>query len=151
MDYLWIAIDPDRNFYGHPFLPAGYDSTAIGCDEVDGPGLNEPIWPVLFDTFEGLSPVIITDEMMEVFDGCADYIVAADLWRSVFPAEERTFMVAGIWSDYEVAAQNNVLVFPREVRTQKVPADWGDNAIPVKQDTMVFSSETRTHIVRKAG
>lgn len=64
------------SLYGHPVLPTGYNSTDNDGDEVDGPGVNGPIIPIYADTFEPLVVMIITEEMLEVFDGCADYVVA---------------------------------------------------------------------------
>jgi len=121
MDYRWIADDPYRSYFGHPYLPAGYDSMSIGTDEVNAPGENWPVWPVYYDTFIGLSVVIMTDSMQQVFDtGCPDLIVPCENWTTVLPHEEHTLVIRPDWYEREVASQNNVLVFPREVRTQEV-------------------------------
>jgi hypothetical protein len=85
--------DPWLSYFGHPLLPAGYNSAAINGDEFDGAGVNERISPVLFDTFIGLEILIITADMLEVFEGCADLIIAS---------------------------QNNVINFPEEVRTVEI-------------------------------
>ncbi len=79
------------DFYGHPVLPTGYNSTENDGDEIDGAGVNDSIIPVWTDMFVPLTVLVITDDMMAVFDGCADYVVPC---------------------------QNNVITFRREVRTQ---------------------------------
>lgn len=67
-------------------LPAGYNSWENNGDEVDGPGANEPIWPMLFDTFFPLGPFILTDEMTSFFDTqCPDYVV---------PCENNTIVIS---------------------------------------------------------
>jgi hypothetical protein len=77
----------------HPILPAGYNSWMINGDEVDGAGVNEPVSPLLFDTFVGLRVVILTEEMLEVFEGCADYTVPGQNNVVIFPNEVRTLVV----------------------------------------------------------
>jgi hypothetical protein len=67
--------DPNLSYFGHPILPTGYDSAAMNADEFNGPGINEPVWPTLFDTFEAKEVLIITEDMLEVFDGCADVVI----------------------------------------------------------------------------
>lgn len=121
MDYRWIADDPYRSYFGHPYLPAGYNSMAIGTDEVNAPGENWPVWPVYYDTFIGLEVVIMSDDMMQIFEtGCPDYVVAYENSTSVLPREERTYVIRTDWGEQALQPQNNVLTFPREVRTQEV-------------------------------
>jgi hypothetical protein len=85
--------DPKLSYYGQPILPAGYDSWDLNGDEMNGPGVNEPIWPMLFDTFEPKQIVIMTEELLEVFDGCADYVVPCENTAVVFPAEPETIVI----------------------------------------------------------
>ena len=86
-----MADDIFLNYYGHPLLPTGYNSWENDGDEVNGPGVNEPIWPMLFDTFMPLKVMFITDEMMDIFEtGCPDYIAPCVPNTIVFPTEIRT-------------------------------------------------------------
>ena len=56
----------------HPILPAGFNSDDINGNEFNGAGTNWPVWPWMFDTFQGFVPLIITPEMMAVFLTCPD-------------------------------------------------------------------------------
>jgi hypothetical protein len=73
----------------------GYNSATNNVDEVDGAGVNEPIWPVLFDTFIALTPLIINAAMLDAFDGCADITIAAGNNTIVIPHEPETIMIMG--------------------------------------------------------
>ena len=42
---------------------------------------------MLFDSFEAMEIVIITEEMLEVFKGCADYVVPCDNWSVTIAPE----------------------------------------------------------------
>ena len=77
----------------HPQLPAGINSSSFNGDEFNGAGYNEPIWPVLFDTFEPFVPLIITQPMLAVFDGCADVTIPAEGDTITFPQEVREIMI----------------------------------------------------------
>lgn len=79
----------------HPYLPCGYNSCDNDGDEIDGAGVNEAVWPVLFDTFLPLMPMIVTTEMMDAFDGCADLVIPGLRNTVVIPAESRTLMIVG--------------------------------------------------------
>jgi len=87
-------IDPWLSLYGHPQLPAGYDSWEHNGDEINGAGVNEPVWPYLFDTFVALEVLIINEEMMEIFvTGCPDYVVPGQPNTITFPPEVRTQVI----------------------------------------------------------
>jgi hypothetical protein len=73
----------------------GYNSTTNNDDEVDGAGVNEPIWPVLFDTFSAKTLLIISAGMLEAFDGCADITISAVNDTVVVPHEPETIMIPG--------------------------------------------------------
>jgi hypothetical protein len=78
----------------HPLLPTGYNSWMIDGDEVDGAGVNEPIWPTLFFTFQPMEVMIMTAEMLDVFEtGCADVIISCQPNRIVFGPEVRTLVI----------------------------------------------------------
>lgn len=80
---------------GHPLLHCGYNSTTNNEDELDGAGVNESVWPVLFDSFESLAPLIITEAMLAQFDGCADLTVPAVNDVFMIPYELDTLVVRG--------------------------------------------------------
>lgn len=77
----------------HPMLPAGINSSSYNGDEFNGAGFNEPIWPVLFDTFVPYVPLIITQPMLAVFEGCADITIAAEPNQVTFPTEVREIII----------------------------------------------------------
>lgn len=104
--------------YRHPQLPAGYNADDIDGDEVDGAGTNWSIVPAYVETFMPLEVIIITKEMLAVFDGCPDYVVPPVDNVIVFPCEEKTVAVPADFQDYFPASPNNVITFPREQRTQ---------------------------------
>jgi hypothetical protein len=74
----------------------GYNSTTNNADEIDGAGVNEPVWPVLFDTFIAITPLIINAAMMEAFDGCADITIPGVNNTIVIPHEPETIMIMGL-------------------------------------------------------
>ena len=86
--------DPYRSLYGHPLLPAGFNSAPNAGDEVDGAGLNMQQWPVLADSFEALEVLIITEEMLRFFEtDCPDWIAPHDNNTVVFPRGSLTHQV----------------------------------------------------------
>ena len=85
--------DPFLSHFGHPILPAGFNTATMNGDDVNGPGLNEPVWPQLFDTFVPMEILIITEEMLEVFEGCADYVVPCQNNVIAFPTEMREIVM----------------------------------------------------------
>jgi len=84
-----VKPDPFLSYFGHPVLPCGYNSAPMSGDEFNGAGFNERISPLLFNTFIGMEILIITEPMLEVFDGCADYVVPCENNIVTFPAEVR--------------------------------------------------------------
>lgn len=70
-----------------PDLYGYWNSTQFNGDMLNGPGLNWPVSPVLFDTFEPLQPLIVTTEMLDIFTGCADYVVPRQADTYVAPPE----------------------------------------------------------------
>jgi hypothetical protein len=82
-DDQWLS------YFGHPILPCGFNADDVNGDDYDGPGTNWPVSPVLFDTFEAMEVVIITEEMLAVFEGCGDYVVPSERWEITWPCEVR--------------------------------------------------------------
>ena len=79
----------------HPIMPTGYNSWEINGDEMDGAGVNEPVWPELFDTFESQAVLIITEEMIAAFDGCPDFTIPCENDTLVIRHEPDTLMIRG--------------------------------------------------------
>jgi hypothetical protein len=136
----------------HPILPCGYNADDNNGDEVDGAGTNWPIWPVLFDTFEGLVPLIITDEMLEVFvTECSDIVfpdvsdqiaLPFELLTHMIPAEEQVLMIAG---------ESDRLVLSRQAQTQAIRGEKRDLAIAGVNDDLALPGDGRTQVIRKVG
>lgn len=136
---------------GHPILPAGFNSADINGDEVDGAGVNWALEPVWVDMFIGYVPLIITEEMLDVFNGCADYVVAAEDNLTVFPHEERVLEIGADFPDYVASPANNVIVFPREERQLTVPPAGDTHKVPASSSTLEVAPETETQVMRKSG
>jgi hypothetical protein len=89
-----VSNDPNLSFYGHPVLPAGYNSWENNGDEIDGAGVNEPVWPAYFVSFETRDLMIINADLLQIFeDGCPDYVVPAVQDTIVFPREVETLVL----------------------------------------------------------
>jgi len=124
--------DPMLSYFGHPRLPAGFNADDNNGDEVDGAGTNWPVWPYLFDSFVPLEVLIITDEMLEIFDGCPDYVVPGmtrdipiDPQPSVYvlPAVSAALNVPTVETAIVIAATDNVIVFPARQNTLIIPGE----------------------------
>ncbi len=104
----------------HPILPSGFNADPIDGDEVDGAGTNWAIWPVLFDSFIGLQPLIISEEMLAVFDGCADIVFRHPDNVIAFPCENRHIGISGEWATLLPPVTSRTLSFPADQREQKI-------------------------------
>lgn len=120
--------DPFASYERHPILPAGINADDVNGDVHNGSGTNWPIWPVLFDTYEGFIPIIVTDEMEEVFDGCADYVVPCIRDVVYINAEISFYTVGGTWPDIVPPAMSTRIVLPFEPRDTHI-----NNAVPPLQ------------------
>jgi hypothetical protein len=114
------------SYYGHPVLPAGYNSWELNGDELNGAGANEPTWPYLLDAFIPLEVLIITPEMLDVFDGCPDFVAPCEPNLVMVPVQQTTYtpaapppayVPAAADAVYAVSAVDNLIVFPAEQRT----------------------------------
>lgn len=104
--------DPDRNRYGHPVLPAGFNEWTINGLEFNAPGTNAQVWPDIFDSFEGMEIVIITEEMMDYFvTGCPDLVVAHAEDELVMRGRQSA-SVAPEPSRVHVPGETTVVTFP---------------------------------------
>lgn len=87
-------IDPWLSYFGHPILPAGYNSWENDGDEIDGAGVNEPIWPEFYDTVVIYGPIVLTSDMLGLFDTeCPDYIPPCQDDTVTLPAEFETLVI----------------------------------------------------------
>ena len=61
----------------HPYLFAGFNTAPNNGDEVDGAGVNyPPVSPHWVNTMTRIEILIITDEMLAIFDnGCPDLVI----------------------------------------------------------------------------
>ena len=78
----------------HPFLPCGYNSDPNNGDEVDGAGTNWRVSPVLTDVLVAGFPLIITPEMLAVFNECPDLVIDCELDTIVIPAQDDVVEIA---------------------------------------------------------
>jgi hypothetical protein len=142
--------DPWRSYFGHPQLPCGYNADDNNGDEVDGAGTNWSVWPDLFDTYVGLTVLVITGDMMDVFaTDCPDYIAPAFLNIITLPGEDQVLAVSGAWREIAFQAESNVIIFPQGSRGVKIRANENDTSIARQDDTLKLSQESQTHVVRR--
>lgn len=134
----------------HPILPAGFNADPIDGDEANGAGTNWDIWPVLFDSFDGLMPLVITQDMTAAFDECADIVFPQADNVVVFAAEDTMLLIGGSWPDATIAAESNVITFPAGVREQVVRDRSGDVPIVGGSDTVTLPSGAGQQVIRKA-
>jgi hypothetical protein len=123
----------------HPFLPAGFNADDNNGDEVDGAGTNWHVWPVLFDSFEKRRVLIITDEMLAVFDeACADYTPSPVDNTHVYPPTERVIEILSRgWRTIDVTSDANVVVIRASPRTKVVARDWDSETLPARNDIVL--------------
>jgi hypothetical protein len=76
-----------------PDLFGTWNSDAINADEINGGGVNWPLSPVLFDTFEPKQPLIMTDALQALFTDQPDYIVPAQMDLFTVPGEIETLFI----------------------------------------------------------
>lgn len=119
--------DPQISYFGHPVLFAGYNSCDNDGDEVDGPGVNAPQWPVYVDTFIGFSLIVLTTEMLEAFDSqCPDYVAAAVPELYVAQPDNWEVGVGNLWPDPFIAAEADVVTIEPQSDSLVLAADWPD-------------------------
>jgi len=83
--------------YRHPPLFDGYNSTANNRDEVDGSGQNyPPVSPLWLLSFESMDVIIITPDMMAIFDeGYPDLVIHPVPNTVILPRETRSIDIIG--------------------------------------------------------
>lgn len=133
--------DPLRSHFGHPILPAGYNADDNNGDEVDGAGTNWSIWPALFDTFIGLKTLVITGEMMDIFDNtCPDYIAPGEPNLITWPVDNWELQARNPWLDIVLPADPSLIMIPYQSRELNIRHE---------PDTEVIKQEGKTHTVRR--
>ena len=138
--------DPFRSYYGHPILPAGYDSWEINGTEFNSAGANEPVWPDLFDSFESQEIMIITQEMLDYFvTGCPDLIVAP-VDNVVMLRGRMKVEVAPQPSKLPIHAESDVVTWPTESST--VRAAKPDNNAQMTGRSTRLPIRTKTSIMK---
>jgi hypothetical protein len=61
------AFDPWMHKTRHPELPAGLNSVCVNGDELNGSGVNEPIWPFYWSNWDGIYPIVFPKDYLNVF------------------------------------------------------------------------------------
>jgi hypothetical protein len=84
----------------HPILPTGYNSWEINGDELNGAGVNEPSWPAYFDSFMPLKPLLMTEDMQNVFGDCADITFPCPDNVIDFSYPNDLYQVGGNWPTF---------------------------------------------------
>lgn len=87
--------DPTLAGERHPVLPAGYDSFEINGDDMDGSGVNFPVWTSAWESLKMGTPITLLAGSYEVFDDCPTVTIRGDNTTIVFPREVRTQLIGG--------------------------------------------------------
>jgi hypothetical protein len=111
-----MNYDPNLPLYGHPILPTGFNSWELNGDDWNGPGVNEPVWPLLIDTSEVFPVIVVTPAMLEVFAGCADLVFVCDTWQVMVRPEDRDVVITQGSNTISFAPTSKTVQYPREVR-----------------------------------
>ena len=133
----------------HPILPTGFNSWDINGDEVDGAGVNEPVWPTFFDSFVPLEVIFITEPMLDVFGTeCPDLVVPHEEWIQLFPLAEFPLELKGPWPQIIVKPVADTIVWKGTDDTLVIqgrsPA-WG---IAPQRSTQVLPAGTDTRVIQ---
>lgn len=78
-----------------PPLPGAWNTEDINGWEFNSPGTNPiPIQPELVDFFVNARPLIVTDDMLDMFaNECPDLVIPAENDTIVIPAEIEELMI----------------------------------------------------------
>lgn len=104
----------------HPYLPCGYNADSNNDDEVDGAGTNWPLEQLATDMTIYLTPLILTEEMLAVFDGTPDLILPCEDMTLTYPHEDVAAVVRADFLDWFATPANNTIVFQPDRRNQKI-------------------------------
>jgi hypothetical protein len=135
----------------HPYLPAGFNADDNNGDEVDGAGTNWNVWPVLFDTFESRRVLIVTQDMLDVFEeACPDFVPARIDTTQVFPPAERVIDIPSHgWRELAISGEGNTVMIRPAPRSRSISDDWGDQTLPAQGDQVLPATGPGTVNVRK--
>ena len=87
-------MSDDPRDFPHPVLPAGYNADDLNGDEFNGAGTNHPVWPnyTVMTTYQII--VLMSEEMMSIFDTeCPDLVIACQPNTILIPGEPETINV----------------------------------------------------------
>ena len=132
----------------HPLLPCGYNSAAIDGDELNGAGVNEPVWPLLFDTFEAMTVIVTSEELHEAVEICPDFVIDPQNSLLILPSGWPIFVPAhDAWLDPQaIAVESGLIVLPRRPQTQAVTPE-SDRATARDTDIHItFRAPDRTYV-----
>jgi hypothetical protein len=76
-EYSWDnpeTWDPLEDPVRHPILPAGINSACWNGDDINGAGVEEPLWPDAFTATEMYEPSTVDDYDLVVFE-CVDLTI----------------------------------------------------------------------------
>lgn len=135
----------------HPILPCGYNSWENDGDEVDGAGVNETIWPTYLNSFVPLQPIIMTDELEDIFEhGDPDLVFSCDILEITYPWIANESLAVNPWLPLTFQADDNVICFPASDQPYVVSHTWTDTAAsPVANPNIVLPEGTRTQPVKE--
>lgn len=106
----------------HPHLYAGYNSWDVDGDELNSPGVNEPVWPAFLASLTVLPLFVVTPEMLAAFDqDSPDLIVANDEWEYMFPLPVPPLELGGRWPLLAIDPQSSRTVLKAEDDTLVIP------------------------------
>jgi hypothetical protein len=136
----------------HPTMPAGYNADPIDGDEVDGSGTNWTIWPVLFDTFIGLVPLVITPEMMDAFlQECADLVLPWEDNIVAVPPDRLDITLRPEIQEVAASGDADKVAWKRRADTVVLQPDGAQVTAGGEPETITLADEEDTDTVRKAG
>ncbi len=138
--------DPFASADRHPVLPCGLNSTDMNGDEANGAGISFPIEPVMFDSYEGIEPIVLTQERLAVFDECPDLIFACPDNVSVLPGIQRVTELRGRWPVREIEGQPNTIVFPHVYSTKKIAKESNLVAVPAETDGVSLTAQKEVEV-----
>jgi hypothetical protein len=115
-----------------PELVGGcFNGEALNEWNFNGGGNNPiPVHSFEVDFYVNTYPLILTEEMLAVFDECPDLIVPCEDVTTLVPAEDDLLVVAYGWPVLVVPREDDRVLLPAEVETMVVPSDWPELVIP---------------------
>lgn len=70
------AFNPYLHPFRHPQLPCGVNSFAVNACDLNGSGVNEPVWPFHWSEYDGVQPIVFPSDYRNVFTStCPDLTI----------------------------------------------------------------------------